>query len=66
MPDLGFEELPQTKIKVVAIAFSFNNVKLLQLLYQRGESIRADNFEKVSKIESEINKLKEKDLDKLT
>jgi len=29
MPDLGFEELPQTKIKVVAIAFSFNNVKLL-------------------------------------
>jgi hypothetical protein len=35
-------------------------------LKKRGEAIRADEFEKVDKIEAKINQLKERDLDKLT
>jgi hypothetical protein len=51
---------------VVTVAFSFDNGKLLKLLAERGEAIRSEDFDKMRKIESEINELKEKDLDKLT
>ena len=48
------------------MTFSFDNGKLLKLLAERGEAIRSENFDKMRKIESEINELKEKELEKLT
>jgi hypothetical protein len=66
MPDQGFEDEPQSRIRIVTITFSFDNGKLLKLLGERGEAIRSEDFIKMRKIESEINELKEKELDKLT
>ena len=39
---------------------------MLKLLTERGEAIRSDDYDKMRKVESEINDLKEKELEKLT
>jgi hypothetical protein len=50
---------------VVTIIFTYDNSKLIKLLKERGELIRAEDWKKVQKIETEINELKEKKLEKL-
>ena len=47
------------------IIFTYENSKLIKLLKERGELIRAEDWKKVQKIEAEINVLKEKKLEKL-
>jgi len=51
MPHQGFDEQPTDRIRVVTINFTFDNAELIIMLKERGEFIKAEEWEKVKKIE---------------
>ena len=66
MPDLGFEDEPIEHIKVALTTFAFKNAKIIELLFERGDIIKNENWEEMESIERRINKVKEENYDELT
>lgn len=62
--DLGFEEEEQDHIDVAVTSIAYDNAKLVSLLRQRGSHIIADKWDKMRKVDEEINELKKEDLEK--
>jgi hypothetical protein len=46
--------------------FTYDNAELIHMLKERGELIKAEKWDRVTKIELEIDHLKSKELGKLT
>ena len=57
-PDLGFEDPAPERIKVAVTTFAFHNADVINLLRQRGTAIRTEKWDKMRKIDEEINKVK--------
>jgi len=51
---------------VVTIDFTYDNAELILMLKERGELIKAEKWEEVTKIETEIDHMKSEELVKLT
>ena len=66
LPDLGFEDEPIEHIKVALTTFAFKNAKIIELLFERGDIIKNENWEEMESIERRINKVKEENYDELT
>ena len=58
MPDLGFRDPDQMDkpIRIAQISFANENSKIIDWLTKRGNAIKFDKFDKVSKINAEIIK----------
>lgn len=66
LEDLGYEEEPPQRIEIAATSFAFENADLIHLLRKRGAAIKADKFDDMRKIDTEINDYKNANLDKCT
>lgn len=57
---------PNLEIKIVDIAFAYNNAKLISLLQERGKCIVYQKYERMHEIENEISELKKNQYDDFT
>ena len=58
LPDLGFEDEPVEHIKVAITTFAFKNAEIIELLKERGELIKNEEWDEMEKIDSKINEIK--------
>jgi hypothetical protein len=58
LPDLGYEEVPPERIRVAMLSFAFDNAELINLLRQRGQFIKVENYDKMREINDKIDNLK--------
>lgn len=58
LPDLGFEDEPVEEIKIAMTTFAFKNSEVINLLKERGEIIKNENWDEMEKIDAKINDLK--------
>ncbi len=58
MPDLGYEDVPPPRIETAIISFAFNNSELINLLKDRGNYIKYENYDKMREVDTKINELK--------
>ena len=65
MPDLGFDEVENEKIKVAVIQLDCDDGDVINLLKERGEAIKYEKWDKQKKIEAKIEEIKVRDLDRL-
>jgi hypothetical protein len=65
LPDLGFEEEPPERINIALISFAFDNAELINLLKERGNAIKFENFDRMREINRQIDDVKSKNLEKL-
>ena len=63
LPDLGYEEVPNTKVAVTKLCF--NNGKIINLLRQRGTAIKTEKWDKQAEIEGKIQEAKNDIFDSL-
>lgn len=64
-PALGFENQNGDLIKVAMTTLAFKNDHLINLLKQRGEAIKNENWDKQLNLDREINDLKNNNFDEL-
>lgn len=65
MPDLGFEDEPVEHVKVALTTFAFKNEKIIELLCERGEVIKTEDWQEMEKIDARINDIKNNHLEDL-
>lgn len=65
-PSVLFPDREPFDVKIANITFAFNNAKLLKLLRKRGSCVAAGMFKDLPKVDEQINKLKETELNSLT
>ena len=65
LPDLGFEDQPVEHVKVAVTTFAFKNPDVINLLKERGDIIKAENWTEMGWIDDEINRIKLEKLDDL-
>ena len=66
MPDQGMEDEPVEHVLVAKATMAFKNSEIINLLKQRGSAIKAENWEKQTELEGQINDLKNEKLKELT
>lgn len=66
LPDLGYEVVPEDRTKVAVTTLAFKNQKIISLLRERGQAIRKESWDKMRKIDQEINFLKENEFERIT
>lgn len=64
MPDLGYEDEPPEKIIISMITFAFDNADLINLLKKRGLFIKAEKYDDMRKINTQIDVLNSKNVEK--
>ena len=64
MPDLGYEDEPPARIRISMITFAFDNADLINLLKKRGMFIKAEKYDDMRKINTQIDELNSKNLAK--
>jgi hypothetical protein len=64
MPDLGYEDDPPERIRISMISFAFDNAELINLLKQRGLLIKAEKYDAMRKINTKIDELNSKNVQK--
>ena len=55
---MGFEDEPVEHIKVAITTFAFKNELIINLLKERGEIIKNEDWEKMMEIDNRINEIK--------
>lgn len=63
IPNLGYENV--ARIKIADIQFSFNNGQLINILKQRGLKIKTNDWSSMSKLDDQLDHLKDTQLEKL-
>jgi hypothetical protein len=58
MPDLGYEDVAPARIEIAILSFAFNNSELINLLKERGNYIKYENYDKMREIDMKIDELK--------
>lgn len=58
LPDLGFEDEPVTRVNISMVTFAFDNAQLINLLKQRGLTIKLEKYDKMREINKKIEDLK--------
>jgi hypothetical protein len=61
MPDLGYEDDTPETIIISMLTFAFDNAKVIELLQQRGDTLRANNYDQMRVINKKLDDLKQKD-----
>ena len=65
LPDMGFEDEPVEHIKVAMTTFAFKNELIINLLKERGEIIKNEEWEEMKEIDRRINEIKNNHLEDL-
>jgi hypothetical protein len=52
MPDLGYEDVPPARIEIAILSFAFNNSELINLLKDRGNYIKYEQYDEMRKIDT--------------
>lgn len=65
LPNQDYDDTAPQEIKVAIIQFAYENAKVIKFLLQRGEAIKAQDWELVSKIDADINLYKKTHISKL-
>lgn len=65
LPDLGFEDEPVEEIKIAMTTFAFKNSEVINLLKERGEIIKNENWDEMERIDASINDHKNASLEDL-
>ena len=65
LPDMGYEDQPEERIKIAVTTLAFDNADIIDLLRQRGQAIKAEKWDKQAEIETKINELKGAEFDRL-
>jgi len=58
LPDLGYEDEPVEHVKIAVTTFAFKNSEIINLLKQRGEVIKTEQWDEMQAIDRQINQLK--------
>ncbi len=58
MPDLGFEDEPLGEVKVALTTFAYNNSDVINLLRERGQMIKNEDWEGMKKMDQRISYVK--------
>ena len=58
LPDLGYNDEPSDQIKVAITTFAYKNGDVIELLRNRGNLIKNEDWEGMTKIDAQINTLK--------
>lgn len=66
LPDLGYEEEYQDEIKVAVTTFAYKNGSMIEVLRERGDCIKSNDWKGIDKADKKINKLKQIELEQLT
>ena len=51
LPDLGYEDEPVDQVKIAVTSFAFNNSEIIELLKQRGNVIKNEQWDKMADID---------------
>ena len=51
LPDLGYNTEPSDKIKIAITTFAYKNGDVIELLRKRGDLIKSENWEGMTKID---------------
>ena len=65
LPDLGFEDEPVEYVKIALTTFAFKNEKIINLLQERGDVIKTEDWEEMERIDASINEIKNNHLEDL-
>jgi hypothetical protein len=55
LPDLGYEDEVPDRINIAMLTFAFDNAEVISMLRERGEYIKKEEYEKMRKVDGEIN-----------
>ena len=57
-PTLGFDEDDDAPIKVAVTTLAFKNAQIIELLTERGNYIKSEQWDKMREVTSKINEIK--------